>query len=143
MQVQWMEDEKLEESLERRRMEGNSSKADVMQKISELVVHERLSQGEKARGTKEEKKVKGWSTEEMKDKPSSSWEEDTEEMRTRRSLNPEEVDDCWKKLAEKMEEDVLDKYKVEDSKREAYRGRGSFLEWRRARRSRKYRIRKW
>ena len=35
------------------------------------------------------------------------------------------------------------KYKVEDSKRGAYRGRGSSLEWRRVRKSRKYRIRKW
>ena len=42
-----------------------------------------------------------------------------------------------------MEEDVLDKYKVEDSKGEAHRGRGSPLEWRRVRRSKKYRIRKW
>ena len=40
-------------------------------------------------------------------------------------MNQEEMDQCWKKLAEKMEEEVLDKYKVDDSKREAYRGRGS------------------
>ena len=33
-------------------------------------------------------------------------------------------------------------YKVEDSKRGAYRGRGASLEWRRVRRSRRYRIRK-
>ena len=44
-------------------------------------------------------------------------------------------DQCWKKLAGRMEEEVL------DSKREAYRGRGSPLKWRRARRSRKYRTR--
>ena len=51
---------------------------------------------------------------------------------------------CWKKLAEKIEEEVLDKYKVDDSKRGAYRGRGSSLEWRRrVRQSRKYRLRKW
>ena len=42
-------------------------------KVLELVVHERMSQGANARGTKEKKKVKGWSTGEMKDKPSSSW----------------------------------------------------------------------
>ena len=30
-----------------------------------------------------------------------------------------------------MEVEVLEKYRVEDSKREAYRGRGSSLEWRR------------
>ena len=53
------------------------------------------------------------------------------------------MDQCWKKLAERMEEEVLDKYKVEESKREAFRGRGAPLEWRRVRRSKKYRIRKW
>ena len=47
------------------------------------------------------------------------------------------MDVCWKRLAEKME--VLDKYKVDDNKRRAYRGRGSPLEWRRCR-SKKNRI---
>ena len=31
---------------------------------------------------------------------------------------------CWKNLAERMEEEVLDKYKVKDSEREACKGRG-------------------
>ena len=74
--------------------------------------------------------MKGWSTEEMKEKPSSSVEEDIEEMRKWRDLSQEEMDQCWKNWAERMEEEVLDKYKVEDSKREAYRGRGFPLEWR-------------
>ena len=34
-------------------------------------------------------------------------------------MDQEEMDHCWKKLAERMEEEVLDKCKVEDSKREA------------------------
>ena len=42
----------------------------------------------------------------------------------------------------KIEEEVLNKYKVEDSKRGAYRGRGTPLEWGRVRRSKKYRVRK-
>ena len=42
-----------------------------------------------------------------------------------------------------MEEEGLNKSEVEESKKEAYRGRDSPLEWRRVRRSRKYRIRKW
>ena len=42
-----------------------------------------------------------------------------------------------------MEEEVLDKYKVDDSKRRAYRGRGFPLEWRRVRKGMKHRIRKW
>ena len=41
-----------------------------------------------------------------------------------------------------MEVKVLDNCKVEDSKREVYRGRASQLEWRRVRRSNKNRLRK-
>ena len=100
-----------------------------------MVVHERMSQGEKARGTKEHKKVKGCSVGEMKDKPSSPWEEDAGEMIEWRSMSQEEMDQCCKELAEKMEEEVLDKYEVEDSRRGANRGRGSSLEWRRARKA--------
>ena len=37
MEMQWAEDEKLEKSLERRRMEGSSLQAEVMQKLPELV----------------------------------------------------------------------------------------------------------
>ena len=95
------------------------------------------------RVTKEKKTVIGWSTEEMKDKANSLLEEDTEERRTWRVLNQEEMNQCWKKLAERMEEEVLDKYKGEDSTRKAHRGRGSPLEWRNVRRSEKYRIRQW
>ena len=47
MEVQWSEDEKLEEILERRRMEGSSLQPDVLQKVPELVVLERRSQGTK------------------------------------------------------------------------------------------------
>ena len=43
----------------------------------------------------------------------------------------------WNKLAERMEEEVLDKYKVEESKREA------FLEWRRVRGKKMLKSRKW
>ena len=45
-------------------------------------------------------------------------------------------------LAERMEEEVLDKYEVEASKRGAFKGRGNPLEWKRVRRSKKYKIRK-
>ena len=31
-------------------------------------------------------------------------------------MHQEEMDRCWRKLAEKMEEEVLDKYKVEFTK---------------------------
>ena len=79
----------------------------------------------------------------MKDKPNSAVEEDTEEMRKWRSLGQSEMDLCWKNLAKKMEEEVMDKYKVEESIREAFRGRGASWEWRRVRKNKKYRIREW
>ena len=74
---------------------------------------------------KEKKKVPGWSIEKMKKRPNIAVEEDTEEMRKWRDLSQGEMDLCWKKLAERMEEEVLDKYKVEESRRGAFRGRGA------------------
>ena len=44
-------------------------------------------------------------------------------------------------MAERMEEEVLDKCKVKESKKGTFKGNP--LEWRRVRRSKKYRIRKW
>ena len=85
----------------------------------------------KRKGMEEKKKVKGWPTEEMKNKSREDKEKDTEEMIEWRSMCQEEMDACWKRLAEKMEEEVSAKNKVEDSKIGVYRGRGSFLEWRR------------
>ena len=90
-----------------------------------------MSQVEKTKCAKEQKKVKGWSTEEMKEKPSSSLEEDTEEKKTWRGMSQDELGQCWGRLAERMEEEVLDKYNVEDSKREAFKGRSAHLGWRR------------
>ena len=37
----------------------------------------------------------------------------------------------------------LDKYKVKESNKDAFKGRSAPLEWRRVRKNRKYRIRKW
>ena len=45
-------------------------------------------------------------------------------------INQEEADECWMKIAGKIKEEVPNKFKVEDSKREAYKGRGPLLEWR-------------
>ena len=64
----------------------------------------------------------------MKERPNIAVEEGTEEMKIWRSPNPSEMDFCWKNLAERMEEEVLDKYKVEESKRGAFKGRGNPLE---------------
>ena len=86
------------------------------------------------------KKVPGWSIEEMKERPNIAVEEDTVEMKRWRSLNQSEMDLCWKKFAERMEEEVLDKYKVEESKRGAFKGRSDPLEWRIVRRNKRYTI---
>ena len=75
-----MKSKHWEEILERRRMEGSSLKLEVMQMVRELVVHERVTQGKGVKGFKEKKKVIGWSTEEMKNKPNIAVEEDAEEL---------------------------------------------------------------
>ena len=67
MAAQRDEEQKLEEILERRRIEGSSLKLEIMQKVPELVVHERMSQGKGVKGRKEKKIVQGWSIEEMKE----------------------------------------------------------------------------
>ena len=90
-----------------------------------------MSQGERVKNAKVKKKVPGWSTEEMKERPNVAVEEDTEEMKRWKSLNQSGMDLCWKKLAARLEEEVMDKYKVEESKRGAFEGRGNPLEWRR------------
>ena len=54
-----MKNEKLEEIVERRRMGGSSLQLEVTQKVSELVVHERMSKGEKVKCKQEKKRVKG------------------------------------------------------------------------------------
>ena len=124
-------------------MEGSSLKSDVMQKVPELVVNKRMSQGKNGKDTKEKKNVPGWSIEEMKERPNIAVEEDTEEMKRWRSPNQSEMDPCWKNLDERVEEEVLDKYKVEESKRGAFKGRGNPLGWKRVRRNKRYKIRKW
>ena len=75
-------------------MEGSSLQLEVMQKVLELVVHERMSQGKGVKGFKEKKTVPGWSAEEIKEKPYIASGEDTEEMRTCRGLSQSEMDQC-------------------------------------------------
>ena len=52
MADQWEEKQHLEETVERRRVEGSSFKLDVMQKVLELVVNERMSQGKRVKNPK-------------------------------------------------------------------------------------------
>ena len=64
------------------------------------------------------------------------------EMVQWRKTNQEEIDNTWKKLSGKIEEEVLEKYKVEGSKRGAYKGRGQLSEWRMVQRVKNYQRRK-
>ena len=47
------------------------------------------------------------------------------------------MDLCWKNLAERMEEEFLDKYKAEESKEGAVRGRGGSAK------NKRYRMKRW
>ena len=47
------------------------------------------------------------------------------------------------KLRDKTEDEVLEKYKVDESKRGAYKGRCEPSEWRIVQRAKKYQPRKW
>ena len=96
-------------------------------------MNERMSQGERVKDPKEKKNVPGWSIEEVKERPNIALEEDTEEFKRWRRLNQSEMDLCWKNWAERVEEEALDKYKVEESKKGAFKGRFNPLEWRRVR----------
>ena len=125
MAARWEGEQKLDEIVEQRRTEGDFMKLEFIRKAPELVVHEHMSQGEGVRGPKENKRVPGWSAEETNDKPNTDTVEDAEETEKWRGLSQSEMDLRWNNLAGRMEEEVLDKYKVEESKREALRGRGA------------------
>ena len=101
MAGQWEEEQHLDDLIGRRRLGGSSLKLDVMQKVPELVENKRMSQGEKQKDTKEQKKMPGWSIEEMKERPNIAVEENTEEMKRWRSLNQSEMDLRLKNLAER------------------------------------------
>ena len=130
MAALWDEVQKMKEILEQRGMD-------------ELVVHERMSQGKRMKGLDEKKKVSGWSMEEMKEDLSVAEKEDAEEVKMWRGLSQDEIDQSWKNLAERMEEELLNKYEVEESNKDAFKGRSAPLEWKRVRKNKKYITRKW
>ena len=115
----------------------------MLRKLRELVASQRMSQCKKVDGIEEGKKVIGWSTKEMKDKLSTTLVKDTEDMISWRALSQLDVNECWMKIVRKIEDEVLDKYKLENTNKEAYRGRGEPSEWRIVRRVKKYQPRKW
>ena len=87
MAAQWEEEQKLDEIVEQRRIEGDSLKLEVMRKALELVVHERMSHGVGVRGLQEKNTVPGSSAEEMKEKPITEKGEDAAELRKWRYVN--------------------------------------------------------
>ena len=105
-------------------------------------MHERMSQGTGVKGVSEKKKMPGWSIGEMKEKLSVA-EEDAGEVTKCSGLSESEMDQSWKKLAGRMEEDVLDKYNVEESNKEVTNGRSASLGWRRVRKNKTYRMKEW
>ena len=81
----------------------------------------------------------------LKEKPNIAVEERHGRDERWRGLSQSEMDQCWKILAERVEEKVLDKYKVEKKrKRGIQRWRCSPLEWRRVRENKiLQKIKKW
>ena len=59
-------------------MEGSPEQFEVMRRVPELVVHERISQGKRVKALKEKKKASGWSLEEMTGERSVAEKEDAE-----------------------------------------------------------------
>ena len=60
MAALWEEEQKLKEIMERRRMEGSSLQLDAMQRVQELLLNERMLQGERVKSLKEKKKIPRW-----------------------------------------------------------------------------------
>ena len=81
--------------------------------------------------------------EEMEEELRSAEKEDAEEVKKWRGLSQSEIDQSWKNLAERMEEEILNKYKVEESNKEALTRTSAPLEWRRVRKNKKYKIKMW
>ena len=46
----------------------------------------------------------------------------TEEIVQWRSINQEQVENLWEEVCAKMDEEVMEKYRVEESKKSAYKG---------------------
>ena len=81
------------------------------------MVNKRMSQAERVKTPKKRRKYQDGLLENEGKAKHRCGGKDTEEMKRRRSLNQSQMDLCWKKLVEIMEGEVLDKYKVQESKR--------------------------
>ena len=56
MAAQWDKEQKMEEILEQKGMEGSPGQLEVVRRVPELVVHDRMSQGKRVKGLKEKMK---------------------------------------------------------------------------------------
>ena len=133
MAEQWEEEQHLEDVVERRRVEGSSLNSDVIPKVLELLANERMFHGQKVKNIQAKRKVPAWSIEQMKDRTNFAEEEDAEDLNRWRSLNQSEMDNAGRSWRREWRMEVLDKYKVEESKRGAFQGRSNHLECRRVR----------
>ena len=59
-----------------------------------------------------------------------------------RSTSQEDIDVLWKELCGNMEEEVLEKYKVDEAKKIAYQERGEPLRWQIVKKKKRYQPRK-
>ena len=102
-----------------------------------------MTKGEEVKRTQEKEMVKAWSIEEMRDKVNSLSEIDTEERIKWERFESGRDRSMLEEFGGKIEAEVLDSYKMEDSRSETFKGRGALLEWRRVRKNKKYRSGTW
>ena len=150
--IDWLEDDELmrhwaqvskeEEKIKVRRSAGRNIKFEGVHNVLEQMVSQAQMKKKKSKREKEKKKVVGYSTERMKEYRSKREVKDSEEVVQPRSIHQEEVDHFGKELCGKILEEVLEKYKVEDTKKGAYKNRER-LEWRIFKRVHKYQSGKW
>ena len=95
---------------------------DRVQNAPELVVAQAQKKNREA-GV-EKKKVTGWSPHMLEEVAGTQSFENTKEMVQWRSINQEGINHLWRELCEGMKEEVLVKYKIEEAKKGAYKGRG-------------------
>ena len=93
----------------RRKAEGKGLQIEGVQGVPELLVSQSLTKEKELRKNERIGNVVGWSTEKMEEERNNQLVKDTEEMVSWRSINQEEIDEVWKKLAVKIEEEVLEK----------------------------------
>ena len=72
MAPQWDEEQKLEEIMERRRVEGSSLQLDATQRVLELVENEHMLQSKRMISHTVKKRIPGWSIEQMKEKTNAA-----------------------------------------------------------------------